>query len=152
MDKQQDAMAILKLYELRREEKMRQARAWFFSDFAPKTTMDIINLYRDGEQASAHFRTVVSYWDMAAALVLNGAIDEKTFNDANGEHIFVYAKIAPFLPEIRGLFNEPEFFTHLETLVMKIPNIETKIENRKRLFALWTKEEKGVSTGDNGCI
>ena len=144
MDKQNDAIAILKLYELRREERMRQARAWFFSDFAPKSAMDIIKLYRDGEQASAHFRTVVSYWDMAAALVLNGAIDEKTFNDANGEHIFVYAKIAPFLPEIRQLFNEPEFFGHLETLVLRIPNIETKIENRKRLFALWTKEEKAI--------
>ena len=144
MDKQTDVMAILKLYELRRDEKMRQARAWFFSDFAPQTTMDIIKLYRDGEQASASFRTVTSYWDMASSLVLNGAIDEKLFLDANTEHIFVYAKIAPFLSEIRQLFGEPEYLIHLETLVMKIPNIETKLENRKRLFALWTKDDKEI--------
>jgi len=149
MDKQTDVMAILKLYELRRDEKMRQARAWFFSDFAPKTTMDIIKLYRDGEQASASFRTVTSYWDMACSLVLNGAIDEKTFLDANGEHIFVYAKIAPFLPEIRQLFNEPEYLIHLEQLVMKIPNIEAKLENRKRLFAFWSKEEKEIAADEN---
>ena len=150
MDKQTDATAILKLYELRRDEKMRQARAWYFTDFAPQSAMDIIKLYRDGEQASASFRTVTSYWDMAASLVLNGAIDEKSFNDANGEHIFVYAKIAPFLEEIRQLFNEAEYLIHLERLVLKIPNIETKLENRKRLFALWSKEEKEISAGGDG--
>ncbi len=149
MDKQQDVMAILKLYELRRDEKMRQARAWYFSDFAPRSAMDIIKLYRDGEQASAYFRTVTSYWDMASSFVLNGAIDEKMFLDANGEHIFVYAKIAPYLAEIRQLFNEPEYLIHLEKLALKIPNIETKIENRKRLFALWTKEEKAVSVEES---
>jgi len=148
MDKQTDVMAILKLYELRRDEKMRLARAWFFSDFAPKNVMDIIALYRGGERESANFRTVTSYWDMAASLVLNGAIDEKTFLDANTEHIFVYAKIQPFLAEIRQLFNEPEYLIHLEKLVLKIPNIETKIENRKRLFALWTKENKELSASE----
>jgi hypothetical protein len=150
MDKQTDAIAILKLYELRREEKMRQARAWFFSDFSPKSAMDIIKLYRAGEPASANFRTVATYWDMAASLVLNGAIDEKTFLDANGEHIFVYAKIQPFLAEIRQIFNEPEYLIHLETLCQKIPDIETKIENRKRLFALWTREEKESAASENG--
>lgn len=142
MEKQTDALAILKLYELRREEKMRQARAWYFSDFAPQTAMDIVKLYRDGEQASAYFRAVVSYWDMAASLVSNGAIDEKTFLDANSEHVYVYAKIAPFLPEIRQIFNEPDYFIHLENLVLKVPGIETKLENRKRLIAFWTKESQ----------
>ncbi len=140
MDKQNDALAILKLYELRREEKMRQARIWFLSEFAPQSASDIIKLYRDGERASAHFRTVVSYWDMASSLVLNGAIDEKTFLDANTEHLFVYAKIAPFLAEVRQIFNEPDFFLNLETLVLKVPNVETKIENRQRLAALWTRK------------
>ena len=149
MDKQSDVSAILKLYELRREEKMRQARAWYFSDFAPKSAMDIIKLYRDGEQASAYFRTVTSYWDMASSFVLNGAIDEKMFFDAGTEYIFVYTKIAAFLPEIRQLFNEPEYLIHLETLCLRVPNIETKIENRKRLFALWTKEEKVVSADES---
>ena len=147
MDKQTDVMAILKLYELRRDEKMRAARAWFFSDFAPQTAMDIIKLYRDGEPASASFRAVTSYWDMASSFVLNGAIDEKIFLDANTEHIFVYAKIAPFLAEIRQFFNEPEYLIHLEQMVLKIPNIESKLENRKRLFAVWTKA-KNASAAD----
>ena len=145
---QESTTAILKLYELRRDEKMRSARAWFFSEFAPKSAMDIIGLYRGGEPASANFRTVTSYWDMAASFVLNGAIDEKMFLDANSEHIFVYAKVQPFLAEIRGLFNEPEYLINLEQLVLKIPNIETKIENRKRLFAIWTKDTKELSASE----
>src|SRR5947199_8681288 len=83
MSKQEDTMAILKLYELRRDEQMRAARQWYFSEFAPATAMDIIALYRGGERASANFRMVVSYWDTAASLVLNGGIDQKLFLDAN---------------------------------------------------------------------
>ena len=149
MDKQNDVIAILKLYELRRDEKMRAARAWYFSDFAPQSTMDIIRLFRNGAEASAHFRTVTSYWDMAASLVLNGEITEKTFLDANTEHIFIYAKIAAYLPELRQLFDEPEYLIHLEKLALKIPNIESKIENRKRLFALWTKEKKEIPASES---
>lgn len=140
MDKQQSMMAILKLYELRRDEKMRAARAWYFSEFAPKSAMDILGLYRNGEQASAYFRMVTSFWDMAASFVLNGAMDEKMFFDSGTEHILVYAKVAPFLAEIRQLFNEPEYLLNLEELVLKIPNIETKLEARNRLIAIWTKD------------
>lgn len=149
MGKQNDVLAILKLYELRRDDKMRAARAWFFSDFAPKNVMDIIKLYRDGEQASANFRMVTSFWDMAASFVLNGAIDEKTFLDANTEHIFVYAKIQPFLAEIRQLFGELDYLLNLEQLVLKIPNIEAKLENRNRLIAIWTKEDKELSATES---
>ena len=148
MEKQTDALAILKLYELRRDEKMREARQWFFTDFAPKNVMDIIKLYRDGERASAHFRTVTSYWDMAASLVLNGAIDEKTFLDANTEHLFIYAKIQPFLAELRELTGIPEYLIHLETLVLSIPNIEEKLEVRKRVFTLWSKEESSNAASE----
>jgi hypothetical protein len=140
MDKQQDVMAILKLYELRRDEQMRAARQWYFSEFAPESAMDIIALYRGGERASASFRMVVSYWDTAASLVLNGGIDEKMFLDANTEHVFVYAKIADFLPEVRELFREPDFLIHLESLVRSLPDFEAKMESRKRLIGLWTKK------------
>jgi hypothetical protein len=149
MDKQQDVMAILKLYELRRDEKMRAARAWYFSEFAPKSAMDIIGLYRAGEQSSAYFRMVTSFWDMAASFVLNGGIDEKMFLDSGTEHIFVYAKVQPFLAEIRQIFGEPEFLLNLEHLIQKIPNIETKLENRKRLITLWTKENKEFSATES---
>ena len=93
MSKQEDTMAILKLYELRRDEQMRAARQWYFSEFAPTSAMDIVDLYRNGERGSANFRMVTSFWDTAASLVLNGGIDQKMFLDANTEHVFVYTKI-----------------------------------------------------------
>jgi hypothetical protein len=137
MNKQQDVLAILKLYELRREDQMRAARQWFYTEFDPQSAMDIIGLYRGGERASANFRMVVSYWDMAASFVLNGAIDEKLFQDANGEHLFVFAKIQPFIAGVREVFREPDFFLNLETLALKTPHAEAKLEGRKRLAALW---------------
>ena len=132
-------MAILKLYELRRDEQMRAARQWYFSEFAPASAMDIIALYRGGERASANFRMVTSFWDTAASLVLNGGIDQKMFLDANTEHVFVYAKIGEYLPEVRELFREPDFLIHLEELVRSLPDFESKMESRKRLIAIWTK-------------
>lgn len=141
MKKQNDVMAILKLYELRREPEMRAARQWYFTQFAPQSAMDIIALFRGGERASANFRMITSYWDMASSFVLNGAINEKMFFDSGTEHLFVYSKLQPFLAEVRQLFHEPEFLINLESLAMKVPNVEAKLESRKRLAAIWTKEK-----------
>lgn len=149
MEKHNDVMAILKLYELRRDAQMRESRQWYFTEFAPKSAMDIIALFRGGERASANFRMITSYWDMASSFVLNGGIDEKMFFDSGTEHIFVYAKIQPFLAEVRQLFHEPEFLLNLETLAMKAPNIKAKLEARKRLSALWQKGEKSISADEN---
>ncbi len=140
MSKQEDVMTILKLYELRRDEQMRAARQWYFSEFAPESAMDIIALFRGGERASANFRMVTSYWETAASLVLNGGIDQKMFLDANTEHVFIYAKIADFLPEIRELFREPDYLIHLEDLVKTLPDFEAKMESRGRLLAIWNEK------------
>ena len=143
MDKSNDVMAILKLYELRRDPEMRAARQWYFAKFAPTSAMDIVALYRGGERASANFRMVVSYWDTAASLVLNEGIDRKMFLDGNTEHIFVYAKIADYLEEVRTLFREPDLFIHLETLCRSMPDFEAKIAGRKRLIEIWSQDAAG---------
>lgn len=139
MEKQLDVLVILKLYELRRDEKMRAARAWYFSEFAPESAMEIIKLFREGESESAYFRMITSYWDMAASFVLNGGIDEKMFFDANTEHVFIYAKIQPFLSEVREIFQEPDYLLNLELLLQKLPKLEAKLESRKNLASIWKK-------------
>ena len=143
MGKHDDADLILKLYDLRREATMREARNWLFG-FNPTTIQDIIDVLLS--EHSGHYRMVISYWDMAAAIVNNGAIDEKLFNETNGEHLFVYSKIAPLIPEIRGLFGNPEFLMNLETLVKRIPDHEEKItamrERMKRFAAM--REERSA--------
>jgi hypothetical protein len=128
MSKRDDAELILKLYDLRREAVMREARNWLFT-FNPTSVQDVFEVLL-GEH-SGHYRMVISYWDMAAALVNHGAIDEQLFNETNGEHIFVYAKIEPVLGELRTMFGAPDFLQNLETLVKRIPNIDEKIASMR---------------------
>jgi hypothetical protein len=119
MSIQDEAGLILKLYELRREETMRVARDWYFRDFNPETMADF-RAAIFGEH-SGHLRMVVTYWDMAAALVNRGAIGLELFNEANGEHIGAFSKIEPLLGEIRGAFG-PQFAANLEKLIDATPN------------------------------
>lgn len=149
MSKQQDADLILKLYDLRREAVMREARNWMFT-FNPTSVQDIIDTLM-GEH-SGHYRMVLSYWEMAAAMVNNGAIDEKLFNESNGEHIFVYAKVEPIIEEVRAMFGSPDFLLNLETLVKRIPESEQKItamRERMKKFAEMSAERvaKGQAAG-----
>lgn len=137
--KAQDALAIIKLYEVRSEARMREARSWFFSEFAPKSGKDILALLLSGEKQSAYYRMVASHWEVAASLVNNGGIDEQLFLDANTEHIVVFAKLQPFVAEIREALGEPDYLMHLEQLVMRVPNVEKKLENRRRLIERWAQ-------------
>ena len=139
-DKQTDVMAILKLYELRRDDKMRQARAWYFTEFSPESAADVVKLFVSSERESAFYRMVASYWDMAASFVSNGALDEKLFIDSNPEPILVYAKVEPYLAEIRQTFNDPEYLIHLEQVVKKYSNLENKLAGRRRLLAHWKQK------------
>ena len=108
---------ILKLYDLRREETMRKARNWMFT-FNPTSAEDIGKTMMDPEVGGL-LRMVLSYWDMAAALVNHGAIDADMFCDTNGEYIGVYAKLEPFIADLREQWQMPEAFAHLEKLVME---------------------------------
>lgn len=125
MSTPQDADLILKLYDLRREATMREARNWMFS-FNPTSVQDVIDVLLGDH--SGHYRMVISYWEMAAAMVNNGSIDEKLFNETNGEHLFVYSKVQPVIEEVRKLFGNPEFLSNLEALVKRIPNHEETIK------------------------
>jgi hypothetical protein len=109
-----EADLILKLYELRREPTMRQAREWYFRSFNPESMADV-NKALFGEH-TGYLRMVLSYWDMAATLVNHGAIGLELFNDVNAEHIMVFSKIEPFLDELRPYFYE-SFLSNLKKLI-----------------------------------
>ena len=70
---------------------------------------------------------------------VNGGIDEKLFLEANSEHLVVFAKLQPFIAEVREAINEPDYLAHLERLVMRVPNVEKKLENRRRLLERWVQ-------------
>lgn len=136
-NKQQDVLATLELYKLRRDESMREARKWFLTEFNPQSAMEIVQLLLSGERASANYRMVTSYWDMAASFVNNGGIDEKLFLEANTEHIVTFAKMQPFITEIREIIKEPDYLLHFEMLVMKVPHAKEKLESRRMLLEKW---------------
>ena len=125
MSKVESADLILKLYDLRREKKMRKARNWFFT-FNPTSVDQYFQTMMDPE-VGGYLRMVTSYWDMAAAMVNHGAIDADLFNETAGEHIMVFAKIQPLLAELREKFDNPDGFKHLETLIMNSPNGAEKV-------------------------
>jgi len=138
MSKQAEADLILKLYELRREPVMREARSWF-ATFNPKSIDDITEVLTSDK--SGYYRMVTSYWDMAAALVNNGAIDAQMFNDANGEHVFIYARLEPFVADIRAQGNR-QFLVQLEKLVKEMPDIEERLKYvRERIQKLIEKAQ-----------
>jgi hypothetical protein len=120
MTKVESADLILKLYDLRREKKMREARNWIFS-YNPTSADEYFQTMMDPE-VGGYLRMVTSYWDMAAALVNHGAIDADMFNETAGEHIMVFAKIEPILGQLREKFQSPTVFQHLERLIMNMPD------------------------------
>ena len=134
MSKQEEAGLILKLYELRREETMRKARDWYFREFNPESMADF-QAAMMGEH-SGHLRMVITYWDMAAALVNNGAISLQMFDECNGEHIGVYSNIEPLVVEIRRAF-APEFAANLEKLIEAAPDGKKRVAMaRERMKAI----------------
>ena len=145
-DKSQDVALILKLYELRREEGIRRARKWYFTEFNPQGAEDIAKIFASGHDGSAYYRMITSYWEMAASFVNNGGIDEKMFLDANGEHVGVFSKIEPFIEEVRKAIGLPDYLRQLETLVNKTPNAKERLERMRGLFARWSKVAREAST------
>jgi hypothetical protein len=117
-----DAELILKLYELRREPEMRKARAWWMNEFWPLSADDFIKLAMSfPSQENQWMRQTASYWEMAATLVLSGALNEQLFlhPSCSGEMFFCFAKVQPYLKEFRQKMQASDAFENIEKLAMK---------------------------------
>jgi hypothetical protein len=143
MSKAESAELILKLYDLRREPTMREARNWIIS-FFPESTQDIMQALISPE-TSAYYRMVTSYWDMAASLVNHGAIDEEMFADAHGEHFVVFSKIEPFLPELREIMGSPKVMANLEKLIMRQPDAKENLAKTRESMKRWMQARAEMS-------
>ena len=123
---------ILKLYELRRDSLLREARNWFVRDFNPDTIADVEAVLA-GDR-NPHFRMVVGYWDMACSLVTHGALDRQMFLDANAEVFATFSKIHPVLAEIRQLASGPGFAKHMEEVVLSAPGALDRLAMLRQRF------------------
>jgi|ERR1043166_1026601 hypothetical protein len=143
------ANLLLKLYELRTEDTLRRARAWFAFEFHPRSTKDVIDTWLGPGHTSAPYRMAITYWDMAASLVVQGAIDAQMFNSANTEHVAFYVKLRPFLPELRAKTGDTTYLDNLERVVLAMPDAEKRMEILARYMqrqAGFAAEGKQVST------
>ena len=127
----QDAELILKLYELRREPRMREARHWVVHEFNPRTLEDLLVVQRDfGSDQNQMWRQVIGYWEMAASLVLHGALDRELFLESNGENLFIVAKFGRLNEEYARSAGNEGFMPQMSRLV------EGYAPARKRMEAL----------------
>ena|SRR6185503_1717224 len=125
----ESARLNLQLYDLRREPVLREARAWFLGEFNPENIDDVVRMI--GDDHNATFRMVLAYWDMAASLVTTGAIDGDAFRAAHGEVFLTFAKIHPFLAQLRTASGEPDYCKHLEAVVLGAPDAEAIMKRRR---------------------
>jgi hypothetical protein len=146
MNKAESAELILKLYDLRREATMRKARDWMFG-FNPTSAEEYMQTMMNPE-VGGYLRMVVSYWDMAAALVVEGAIDPEMFRKTNGEHIMVFAKVEPFLANLREIWQAPEALASLEKVIMDTPNGAEKVKQTQEWLKSIQEQMAAAQSGE----
>jgi hypothetical protein len=139
-----DAQVILQLYELRRETEMRKARTWWFASFWPQSADDFMKVMNAvGTPENAWLRQVMGYWEMAAAIAVQGAVNQELFlvPSFSGEMFTVFAKVRPFLGELRKKIGNPELLVNIETLINnskkgreRLKQFEVRLAARRKLM------------------
>ena len=116
---QEQASLLLRLYELRREPRLRQARAWFSSQFEANTPQELLSKYPMGSEENASLRMVLSYWDMAAGMANRGLVDDEMFFENSVEGWVVWEKIRAIVPAQREAMKNPVYLVHLENFATR---------------------------------
>jgi len=117
----EDVNLILRLYEMRREEKMRESRQWFASMFRPITTVEEFNkVCPPGSGQNVSFRMVTSYWEMVASFINAGVLNDELFFQSGGELLLTWEKIKGLVPALRAVRKNPKLYRNLETVAERM--------------------------------
>jgi len=111
-----DVNLILRLFELRREDKMRHARDWFAKSFKVRTMEEFTKLCPPGYDTNTYFRMVTTYWEMVASFITAGVLNEELFFQSGLELLFVWERIRDLVPEMRKTFKNDAQYKNLETV------------------------------------
>jgi hypothetical protein len=140
-----DAKVILKLYDLRREAEMRKARNWWLMTFWPQNLDDFLQIANAmGSQENNWMRQVTGYWEMAASMVVHGAVHPDLFLEPSfsGEMYFIFAKVRPFLGELRDKMGSPSMLRNVEKVATltdesraRLQQFETRVAARRKAMA-----------------
>ncbi len=142
----EDARIILKLYDLRREARLREARDFMAADFWPESFQDVMNLVgAPGTEQNRHFRQALTYWEMAASLVVHGALDYDLFLANSGEMYFYYAKLKPYLKDIREKIGTRTYFQNIEKVCESTPKSREKLAIVEQSIARMAQMRKAAA-------
>jgi hypothetical protein len=143
----EDANLVLRLYELRREEKMRKARDWFAFKFFPETLEDLQAITSKPGDENAYFRMVTTYWDMAASFVVSGALSADLLLASGQEMIMVWTKMEKLVPKIREQAGIFDYLSNIEQVIQMVDWAPERVRwLRERLPAFRQQYEQSQST------
>jgi hypothetical protein len=136
-----DVDLCLRLYEQRRDRELRRAREWMMA-FAPTSFAEIKAVIdgREGRKANRFWRMATSYWEMIAALMMSGGVSpagRALFAETTREFFFVFAKVRPYLGDLRAALS-PMFFRRLEEYCLSLPEhdaLQAYFEKRRAAAA-----------------
>src|SRR5438874_12822576 len=123
---------MLRLYDLRREPRLRQARAWFTDNFHPTSPEDMVEKYPQGSEENTYIRMVISYWEMVASIVNRGLINDELFFESNGEIWVVWDRMRTIVPTWRAAFKNPHLFQNIEETCKRL-GARLSLQASKRL-------------------
>jgi len=136
----EDANLLLRLYELRREEKLRKAREWFSKNFHVSNLEELQKLCPPGSEENAYVRMVQTYWDMAASFVTNGILHRELFMENSRELLFVWERIRDVVPAWREAFKNPKIASNLEA----VANVMIEEEKRRGSYDAFRNMVRGI--------
>jgi hypothetical protein len=137
-----DANLVLRLYELRREEKLRAAREWFRTKFFPASIDDVKRVVATPGEENTNYRMVTTYWDMACSFVASGVLHPDLFLQSGSESLMVWSRLEEFVPRIRS-DGTPWFLANIEKTIAMVPWSQDRLKMfRARLAAAREKMSK----------
>lgn len=114
-----DVNLILRLYDMRREARLREARAWFVKNFKPKSLDEMNRIAPVGSDENASVRMVTTYWEMVASFLTSGVLNEDLFFQSGRELLLVYERVKPILSELRAAYKDPAANKNLEAVAKR---------------------------------
>ena len=123
----------MRLYDLRREAKLRDARDWVIRSFNPGSHEDYTAVL--ASEDGVKVRMVMGYWDMAASFVVHGALDAPMFHATCGEMLATYCKVEHMLAEVREHTGQTGLLGHVEQVAAEWPGAKERMAGMREYFA-----------------
>jgi hypothetical protein len=109
-----DVNLIMRLYETRRDDRMREAREWFRASFKVKSYEEFQALCPPGSESNASYRMVTTYWEMVASFLTSGVLNAELFYQSGRELLLVWERVRDILPAARETMKHPRELRNLE--------------------------------------